>query len=203
MKAGFLISFVLWIGIFAMAGCLSKRNAAKTPTMNVTTPSGTKVEAKGDAEVPGKVETKSTNTVVALPLGTTLTFNQTAGTIDVLLKAPSSLHQTTVAERVEAPRAFVPPAPPTPQEVAKGQATLYFWIGLVVGICAAVFGLVRAWNLVMYGGIAVAAGCAFAIFVQDNPLVLWLIGFGVLLKVAGPLIWHTYLKHKQPSTNAS
>lgn len=187
---------LIWI-LFLCAGCQFKPAGAKAPAASIVTPSGVKVEQTGDAQVPAKVETKSTITVVELPMGSSLVFNQTAGTIDVRLGRPSSLHQTSVAERVEAPRAFVPAAPPSPQELAKGQAAVWFWIGLVVGVCAAVFGLVRAWNLVMYGGIAVAAGCAFALFVQEHPLVLWLIGFGVLLKIAGPVIWHTVLKHKE------
>lgn len=194
---------LLFVAIALIAGCLSGKNPAKAPTVKMESPSGVKLEQSGDAQVPAKIESKKTDTVVALPMGTSVVFDQTLGTVTLHLAQPSTLRQTATADRLEAPRSYTPPAAPTPAELAKGQATLYFWIGLVVGICAAVFGLVRAWNLVMYGGIAVAAGCAFAIFVQDNPLVLWLIGFGVLLKIAGPLIWHTVLKHKQPTATTA
>ena len=76
---------------------------------------------------------------------------------------------------------------------------IWFWLGLIVGVSAAIFGLVRAWNLVMWGGVAVAGACAFGIFVQQAPWLFAIIGAGVALKFAGPYIWHTQIKPTVPS----
>lgn len=67
----------------------------------------------------------------------------------------------------------------------------------MVGLAVGLFGLVRGWDFVMYGGGAVAGACAFALFIQAHPLVFVVIGIGVALKIVGPLLWHTKLKHHE------
>jgi len=77
---------------------------------------------------------------------------------------------------------------------------IWFWIGTLVGLAAGIFGLVRGWDLIMYGGGAIAAACLFAIFVQNYPWILAIIGIGAALAVAGPYLWHTKVKHLQGQT---
>jgi hypothetical protein len=71
-------------------------------------------------------------------------------------------------------------------------------IALIVGIAAAIFGLVRNWDLVMWGGAAMAGAAACGLFVQRHPVLFAVIGGGLALGIAGVLIWHLRLKGVKP-----
>lgn len=76
---------------------------------------------------------------------------------------------------------------------------IVFWVGLLVGVAAAIFGLVRMWNFVMWGGIAVAGASAIALFIHAYPWLLAVVGAGIALKFAGPYLWYTKVKHLEPT----
>jgi hypothetical protein len=100
--------------------------------------------------------------------------------------------------------AFTPDKPPTIGEEKSAQAdywtTLGLRVGIAVGAALAIFGLVRGWDMVMYGGAAISGACLFGLFVQKHPTLLLIIGLGAALVVVGPIIWHTKLKRLAPAT---
>lgn len=187
--------------MLVLAGCMTARKAI-SPIAKLVTPSGATVSQTGDAKTPAKVETNTSTRTVPLPAGTRIVFDEKLGTVTLQLSQDSTLRTQTTIEKAEAPQAFTPPAPPTPQEEVAGKVHGWFWVGLVIGVAAGLFGLVRGWDFVMYGGLTVAAACAFALFVQAHPLVFVLIGLGVALKFVGPILWHTKLKHISKPTTA-
>lgn len=185
------------VALGLLAGCTTARRVV-SPVARLITPSGVTVSQEGDAKTPAKVETNTATRTVPLPAGTSIIFDEKLGTVTLQLSKDSTLRTETRIERAEAPQAFTPPAPPSPVEETAAKVHGWFWVGLVIGVAGALFGLVRHWDFVMYGGIAIAGGCAFALFVQAHPLVFVLIGLGVALKVVGPLVWHTKLKSDSP-----
>lgn len=187
--------FLLLVCVVIMPGCVSPKNWFHKVSAVVKTPT-TEVRQAGDVAQPAQVTTQTTKTDVPIPAGSTITIVTPAKTDDK--KPDPVLVSTSTTEHVVGPTSFQPSAPPTPSQLADGQVKIWFWIGLAIGLAAAIFGLVRDWNFVMYGGIAVASACAFAIFVQAHPLVFVVIGLGIALKFAGPWFWHTQMKNKQP-----
>jgi hypothetical protein len=152
------------------------------------------LDQKGPAEIPAAVEVADTVRTLPIPKGSQIVSNAEAHTITVLPAAPTTLTETTRKETATGPQSFQPPAPPTPAEIATGRATLYFQFGIAGGLALALFGLVRGWDFVMYGGSAIAGGCTLALLIDRNPLMFALIGVGLALCIAGPLLWHTKLK---------
>lgn len=160
---------------------------------------GSKLTQTGAAQVPASAETVTNRATIPLPKGTEIRVvpvfpdRPEQGFAFTLPEAAPLMVEST-AERVKGPQAFTPPAPPSPAEISTGRAVLGYRIGLALGIAAAIFGLVRGWDLVMYGGGAIAAGCAFGLFVQSHPVLFALLGVGVALAVVGPWLWHSKLK---------
>ena len=130
-----------------------------------------------------------------------------SGEIKYRLDVPAVLAAETKVEQATAPAAFTPPAAPTVKEEAEAKADYWtiigYRVGVFVGIAAAIFGVTRNWPMVMWGGISVAGACLAGLFIKSHPVLLVFIGAGVLLKVVGPLLWHTKLKHLQPSEPTS
>lgn len=153
-----------------------------------------KVEQKGDAAVPAKAWSVTNAATVPLPAGSEVTFNEKLGTLSVKLSGETILTTTMRTDHAEGPQAFTPPAPPTPSDEANGRAVLLMRLGVVAGIAAGLFGLVRGWDFVMYGGGAVAGACLFGLFVERHPVLFIVAGAGVAAAVVGPWIYHTKLK---------
>jgi len=186
MRYGLLVLLLL-VGCTSPSGWLRKvSSVVKTPA--------TEVRQSGDAAVPAQATVSTTQTSAPIPPGSKITIETPVAKEGALATPPPVLVTTTTTEHSSAPTSFQPPPPPSPSELATAQTKIWFWIGTIIGGAAAIFGLVRDWNLVMWGGIAVAGACLFAIFVQDSPWVLPVIGIGVALKFAGPYLWHTKLK---------
>lgn len=194
---------VLWVLLWlpGLVGCKTAGAARSGPVV---------VKQTGPAEVPATADQTTSRASVPLPAGSrvevfnpervsingeTVSNTENAAGIAVTLPAPSVLSVETVSNRVVGPQAFAPPSPPSPVELAAGKAAWLYRVGLLVGIAAGVFGLVRGWDFVMYGGAAVAAACGFGMFAESHPVLLFVIGGGVVLAVAGPLLWHWKLKH--------
>jgi len=172
------------------------RHVAQSPAVSVTQAGA--VEIRGDAQVAPKVDTKRTDGKMALPEGSRLEFNEKLGVFTITLTKASELAVNRQETAIAGPVAFTPDKAPTVME--ESQAKSDFWttlglrIGIAVGTAAAIFGLVRGWDMVMYGGAAVACASLFGIFVQKHPTLLLIIGLGLALVVVGPIIWHTKLK---------
>lgn len=184
---------LLLVCLVFLPGCVSPNNWLHKVTAFVKTPS-TEVKQAGDVAQPTQVTTQTTKTDVPIPPGSKVTIEIPVQKPDESTLPPVTLTSTTSTEHVIGPTSFQPPPPPAPSALADANLKIWFWLGLVVGGAAALFGLVRGWNLVMYGGLCVAGACAFAIFVQSSPWVFLVIGLGVALKFAGPYIWHTQVK---------
>lgn len=178
---------------------LMPKKLARPPAATITLPSGAAVTQTGDAQKPASVSTDTIKTMVPLPAGTEFVFDQKLpGVVTLRLSHDSALTTETKTEKAEAPQAFTPPLPPSPTEQGQARVHMYFWMALVAGVAAAVFGLVRGWDMIMYGGGAVAAACGFAIFAQSHPVLIGIIGAGAALAVAGPTLWHLKLKALEP-----
>ncbi len=195
-----------WISIvllgLAVSGCKSApaRHIAQTPEISVSKEGS--VAIKGDSQIQPKVDTKTTGSKMALPEGTKLEFNEKLGVFTIVLSKASELAVNRQETAIQGPVSFTPDKAPTVKEESDAKSDFWTTLGLragaAIGVALAIFGLVRAWDMVMYGGAAVAAGCLFGLFVQKHPVLLLIIGLGIALVVAGPLIWHTKLKKITP-----
>lgn len=165
------------------------------------------MKIEGDAKTAPKVDTKSSEAIIKLPEGSTFDFNEKMGTIRLTLSKATQMAVNRTETKVDGPIAFEPDKGPTVGEEKKAEADFWTSIGLkaglALGIAVALFGLVRGWDFVMYGGGALAGACAFGIFVEKHPLLLTFIGIGIALMVAGPVLWHTKIKPKPEPNNAA
>lgn len=196
---------LLLIGLL-LAGCAllpkSIRRNAVPPAATVTAGAATVVQT-GEAAQPAsaKVETKAQS--VTIPAGSTVWQDKETGEFRYTLGAAVPLRFEARTESVNAPGAFQPPSAPSVAEEKAAQAdywtTLATRAGLCLGLAAALFGLVKDWPLVMWGGAAIAGACLFALFVQRHPALLAVVGIGAALAVAGPYLWHTKIKPKEPT----
>lgn len=206
-KAAYLYAFLALAGA---AGCkmfapsAPVRHIAESPQVVVTDSGAVKVS--GDAKTQPKVDTKKTESKITLPEGSRIEFNEKLGTLSVVLSKASEMASNRTETAIAGPVAFTPDKGATVQDEAAAKSD--FWAalglkaGLVLGIAVGLFGLVRGWDFVMYGGGAVAAACAFGIFVDKHPILLLVIGLGAAIAVIGPIIWHTKLKALSPDAPA-
>jgi hypothetical protein len=193
--------------LLLLSGCSmmpNRRHIAVSPAVSVS--SAGVVEMTGDAQSPTKVDTKKTDSKLPLPEGSRLEFNERLGVFSITLSKPSELSLNRSETAIQGPVAFTPDRGPTVGE--EGQARADFWtvlglrVGMAGGAALAIFGLVRRWDFVMYGGAAISGACLFGLFVQQHPILLLIIGLGATLAFVGPLIWHTKLK-KLPQPDAT
>lgn len=197
---------VKWASIILLSllvsGCKNApaRHIAQTPEISVSKEGS--VAIKGDSQVQPKVDTKATASKLALPEGSKLEFNEKLGLFTITLSKSSELALNRQETAISGPVSFAPDKAPTVKEEADAKSDFWTALGLragaAIGVALAIFGLVRAWDMVMYGGAAVAGGCLFGLFVQKHPILLLIIGLGVALVVAGPILWHTKIKKIQP-----
>lgn len=170
------------------------------PAAATVTAGASAVTQTGTAEVPASAEVVTDTRSVPLPSGTEIIFDEALGTVTLRLSQATTLATTTRTERATAPRSYAPPAPPTPVDEAQGRAALLYRLGLVLGGAAGVFGLVRGWDFVMWGGGAVAAGCALGIWLDRSPAALAIVGGGCAFAIAGVIAWHFKVKPALPSS---
>lgn len=101
--------------------------------------------------------------------------------------------------------AFEPQKAPTVKEIADAQSDasvkvkLYF--ALVAGLAMAGFGLVRGWDYVMWGGVAVAASSGFGLLLakslDDHPWISIVVTAGLAVSAAAVVIYFTKIKPKE------
>lgn len=194
---------VLLLIVCALAGCAQQTRRNAIPP-SATVGAGTAaVEQKGEAQVPASAKVEEKRQTVTLPAGTVVWQDAKTGEIRYRLGVDAPLVATIKVEQATAPAAFQPPAAPTVHEEAQADADKWtvigYRVGVFVGIAAAIFGVTRGWPMVMWGGVSVAGACLAGLFIKSHPVLLVFIGAGVLLKVVGPLLWHTKLKHLEPT----
>lgn len=154
----------------------------------------------GNAALPANVKTTQVVQDLVLPPASTLTFDERTGLLSIRLSTATPMRATTETQEVHGATAFTPPSPPTEADKTDASVRLWAWLGLGAGVAVGLFGLVRGWDFVMYGGGCVAAACALVLFFKLIPVWVYiLIGVGTALVLAGPLLWHTKLK---PLANA-
>ncbi|MFA6287744.1 MAG: hypothetical protein WC661_10215 [Opitutaceae bacterium] len=185
MKTFFLLFFIALILVGMLSGCQSGRARAGS----------TSVKQTGPAQTPARAEAKDAAATFTAPAGSKVEFNEKLGTYTVTLSGPAVIAMTAHTETATAPQAFTPPPPPTPSDQANGRAMWFYRIALFGGLAAGLFGLVRGWDFVMYGGGAIAAAALIGLFIASNPVLFAIIGGGVALAGAGVAIWHFKLKH--------
>lgn len=197
--------YLALVSVLLLSGCSNKnpvRHISESPAVLVSE-SG-KVEVSGDAQTPSKVDTKKTDGRMSIPEGSRFEFNEKLGTFSLVMAKASEMALNRTETAVQGPVAFTPDKGPTIGEEMQAKAGYWTHLGLMAGMvggaAAAVFGLVRGWNYVMYGGSAISAACMFGLFVEKHPALLIIIGLGAALAMVGPIIWHTKLKKLEPKT---
>lgn len=197
MNSQLVLLIVLFLALLS-PGCQSIRAVASRPPQASVQAGGVSVDQEGAAASPATASTATTTTAATIPPGVQVTAHPD-GSLTWTTAAPLSVVTTHTAETATGPAAFTPPAPPTPTEEAAGRASLWMRLGLVVGIAAGVFGLVKDWDFVAYGGGAIAAACVAGMALASIPPWLWAVfGIGAASCVVGPVIWHTKLKARAP-----
>jgi hypothetical protein len=193
-----LVTSVLLI----VTGCKTGpiRHIAESPAVTVSD-SG-KVEVSGDAQTPSRVDTKKTGSNLKLPEGSRLEFNEKLGVFSVVLSKASEIAVNRTETAVQGPVAFTPDKGPTVGEEMEAKSNFWTVLGLraalAAGCFAIIFGLVKDWPFVMYGGISMAGAALFGLFVQRHPTLMIFIGAGAALIVMATIIWHTKLKKIPP-----
>ena len=188
--------------VTVFSGCIGSgqkqaRHIAESPKVEVGSDSSVKMG--GDSQVAPRVETKKADARFTVPEGSRFEFNEKLGVMSLVLAKSSEIALNRTETKVEGPKSFQPDKAPTIKDEleAKADASLKVWFGVgsAIGIALAVFGLVRGWDFVMYGGAAVSAACLYGLFVQKHPLITGVVGIGIALAVFGPMMWHFKLKH--------
>jgi hypothetical protein len=185
-----------------LSGCKTapKRHIAVSPGVSVSQTG--QVELSGDAQAPAKVATKKTDSKIGLPEGSKLEFNEKLGVFSITLSKASEIALNRSETDIQGAVSYTPDKGPTVGEEAEARATFWTTLGLragsVLGAAIAIFGLVRGWNFVMYGGAAVSLACLFGIFQQRHPVLMLVIGLGIATAIAGPVIYHTRIKKLEP-----
>lgn len=196
MKSAVLIVLCL---VLTSCSALSSIRRAAIPPAATATAGTTTVTQKGEAQTPATASAATTRRSLTLPAGSVVWQDASTGEIRYRLGNDTPITTEVRTEHVNAPAAFTPPKPPTVAEEAEAKADFWTRLGLQAGIfvggAAGIFGLVRAWPMVMWGGVAVCGACLFGLFVKNHPALLIVIGLGVALKFVGPLLWHTKVKH--------
>lgn len=138
------IKFLLPISTLAVscffAGCSHlpwTHLGAKSPALVSTSKAGQKLVFSGDAMSPGKVTESRVVTSLPLPSGSTLTEDirtddkkNSPSTSRFVLSGESVMTRSEETTITEGPKAFLPPAPPSQSELAKGAGIrMFYWIG--------------------------------------------------------------------------
>lgn len=183
--------------IFVSAGCQSLLSKTiKPPDLRVTGSTGVKVDAKGNATQPGTIASSKTESVIAVPAGSTVstlaaTVTEPAKTV-VTLSAATELKSVTVSDSITTPKGSTAP---TANELATAQGiTWSYWAAGVLFLFA--IGLV-------YFQHTKAAGFAFAGSVLAVPLARFvssdkaLLILGCFVAVACALWYAWYAAEKK------
>lgn len=155
----------------------------------------------GTAETPATARSIATAETIPIPAGSTVSID-TSGTVTITPAAPTTYTAARSDDSATGPQSFTPPAAPTPADEAEGRARLLYRLAIAAGGVAFLFGLIRGWDFVAWGGAALSGGAALGLFMQ-HPLALALVGGGMAFALAGVLLWHLVLKPRQAAASAT
>lgn len=196
--AAAMLIALIWLGF---SGCQSgitrliTNSKPKTPEVLVEPK---RVSVTGDAKTAPTVDTKETDVVMPIPEGSRIERDEKSGITSITLAKATQMAVNRTETAIKGPVAFDPPKAPTVQEVAKAESDTktrgWLWIGMIGGGALAAFGMVRAWDLVMYGGGSVAAACAVGVFMVNHPIIAFVVVAGVVVAIVGPAIYHLKIK---------
>lgn len=184
--------------LLALSGCQTGpvRHVAESPAVTVSQQG--EVKLSGDAQTPAKVDTNKTNAILPIPEGSAFEFNEKLGTFRLVLAKATQMAVNRTETTIEGPKSFTPDKAPTIAEEKSAQSDYWVKLGLyacvLIGGAAAIFGLVRDWTFVMWGGVAIGGSALFGLFVQKHPILMLFIGVGAALIAAATILWHTRLK---------
>lgn len=207
----------LFLALLLTAGCQPidwSKYAPKPESPKVTVSEKGAVTLSGDTSKPADVKTATSTGSMTLPEGSSIVFNEKLGTLSVVMAKASQIALNRTETAVKGPEAFEPAKPPSAQEIADAEAEAStkkkLYLALFAGLALAIFGLVRHWDLVMYGGGAIALAAYIGLVVvkslKDHPWIGQVITAGIVLAVAGPLVYHLKIKKLEKpndSTNSS
>lgn len=192
-----LVPFFLCLVLLCclVTGCATFRPSPRPPSATVETPGGGRFTQTGDAATGGNVTTTAGRSSFTIPAGVPVSI-LADGSAAFVTPEPLTVSACFDTLRATGPTSFTPPAPPTPTDEAAGRASLWFRLGLVAGIAAGIFGLVKGWDAVAIGGGAIAAACLVALSLAAIPVWVWItLGVGAAAIVGGPALWHLRVKH--------
>jgi hypothetical protein len=197
-----LVPLFLCLVLFAALCCgcssLTGRARVAAPAATVTGPGGASLVQAGDAQTPATAATSAGRSAFTIPQGQPVSLAPD-GTATFTAAAPIVVTASFDTFKASGPSAFTPPAPPTPTDEAAGRASLWFRLGLALGVATGVFGLVKGWDAVAIGGGAVAVACLVALSLAAIPVWVWIVlGVGAAAIVGGPALWHLRVKHLTP-----
>lgn len=176
------------------------RHIAVSPEVNVSETGIVKVT--GDSQVAPQVDTKKTGSRMIVPEGSRFVFNEKLGEMTMVLSKASEIAVNRTETAVKGPVAFTPDKGPTVGEEMEAKSS--FWTvmvlrsALLIGGCAAVFGLVKDWPIVMWGGVSMATASLFGLFVNRHPVLMMIIGGAAAAIAVATFVWHTRLKKLEP-----
>jgi len=190
-----IYSLIVILALAVFPGC--KTVATKSPTANVTTPSGISLQQSGDTKTPATVDATTNKTEIPLPAKSEIQFIQATEKepqkIVISIPASSVLSSTQTVEHIVGP---ISVAAPSQIEIAKGQSLKWFYIaGIIFGVASLAFVYLQHYKeaaLAVVGAVAVPMlGNLVA-----NDKALWVcIGLGavcVTLFCAWYLITHKF-----------
>jgi hypothetical protein len=134
-----IYSLIVILALAVLPGC--KTVATKSPSANVTTPSGINLQQTGDTKTPATVDATTNKTEIPLPAKSEIQIIQATEKepqkIVISIPASSVLSSTQTVEHIVGP---ISVAAPSQIEIAKGQSLKWFYIaGILFGVAALVF----------------------------------------------------------------
>lgn len=149
----------------------------------------------GAAEVPATAGSTAARDTMPIPAGSVVSID-TLGAVRIEPAAPTTWTGERRADHATGPASYRPPDPPSPADIAEGRARLVYRYAVGLGAVLLLFGLVKGFPAVAWGGAALGAGAALGITLQ-HPAVNVVIGVGLGAAVAGVLIWFFLLRPRE------
>lgn len=199
--------------VIVLGGCKSMSWNRSVPKLTFTSPTtGNKVEASGNAAEPAKVETEKRQTEIPLPPNSQVSFVETSADpklnrdaqteTRVLVPTQTVFRQTVTRDSVVQAKAFQPPSPPSPVEIAKGESIKWYFVaGAILAVLGIVFAYLqhyKAAGFAFVGGFAVPA---LGTLVASNLAIHAAIAF-VAVSLTLFVAWYLVKNHPEIKTEA-
>ncbi len=177
---------VLWLAV--LAGC-HRGPAPVSPWFRADLPHLGELDLGGEAAEPATLDLSQAETGFTIPPGTPVNL-AADGSLSFTAAAPVSVTGRSSNLAATGPRAYAPPAAPTPSDNADATARLWAWIAAGLGVVGLALGLFKGWPLVRTGGACIVAAAIAVLALHAVPAWVWsIVGVGAVLAIAGPLLW--------------